>query len=308
MNKKTYIWIIIFIVVVAAIVVFFATRGGVKSQLQSSQPINVSFSCNAGKPGKTISATFYQGTSTPVVTPGQPPTPTGSVSLTLAGGRHMTLPQTISADGARYANADESVIFWNVGNTATLTENGQQTFSGCVSVVSDPGGLPQAYASSTAGFSIRLPAGFTTDENYDYQEMGPGTDIAGVKFTIPASVAAGTNLGSDSYLSVEQISQAQTCSANLFLDLQGQATSYNPTTVTDNGTTYSLASSTGAGAGNRYEETVYAIPGTSPCIAVRYFVHYGVIENYPAGTIKQFDSASLYASFDAIRRTLTIAH
>jgi membrane-bound inhibitor of C-type lysozyme len=306
LMKKYLIFLVILIVLIA---------GGVLIFVQHKNPTNVSkqtavaeFSCDRGK---TISADFYQGAAKPASVPGGPPTPGGSVVLTLSDGRAMTLPQTISADGARYANADESVVFWNVDSSAMLVENGQQTFSGCIAVASDPGGLPQTYASSTAGFSIRFPAGFTADENYSYQEMGPGTDIAGVKFTIPASVAAGTNLGSDSYLSVEQIPQTatntQNCSANLFLDLQGAATNLNPTTVTDDGTTYSLASTTGAGAGNRYEETVYAIPGTNPCIAVRYFVHYGVIENYPAGTVKQFDSNSLYAQFDAIRRTLTIA-
>jgi hypothetical protein len=67
---------------------------------------------------------------------------------------------------------------------------------------------------------------------------------------------------------------------------------------------YSVASSTGAAAGNRYDETVYALPGTNPCIAVRYFIHYGVIENYPAGTVRAFDEAALRSEFDAIRRTL----
>jgi len=154
MNKKTYIWIIIFIVVVAAIVVFFATRGGVKSQLQSSQPINVSFSCNAGKPGKTIQRNFLSGTSTPVVDSWPTADSDRSVSLTLAGGRHMICRKPFRLMARDMANADESVIF---GTSATRRHldrnNGQQTFSGCVSVVSDPGGLPQAYASSTAGFS-----------------------------------------------------------------------------------------------------------------------------------------------------------
>ena len=63
---------------------------------------------------------------------------------------------------------------------------------------------------------------------------------------------------------------------------------------------------TGAGAGNRYFETVYAISGSSPCFAVRYFIHYSVIENYPAGTVQQFNEPALVSQFDSIRRTLTI--
>jgi len=172
----------------------------------------------------------------------------------------------------------------------------------------DISGLPEIYSSSALGFSIHYPTGFTVDDSYKYQELGPGKDISGVKFTIPASLVAGTNLGSDSYLSVEQIPSATTCSAGLFLDLQGQKTNLNPTTVVDRGTTYSLASTTGAGAGNRYEETVYVLSSVKPCTAVRYFIHYGVIENYPVGAVHQFDETAILAQFDKIRRTLTITH
>ena len=54
------------------------------------------------------------------------------VSLTLSNGRRITLPHALSADGARYANADESFVFWNKGNTAFIEEQGTTTYSGCV--------------------------------------------------------------------------------------------------------------------------------------------------------------------------------
>ena len=54
------------------------------------------------------------------------------VSLTLSTGRRITLPHALSADGARYANTDESFVFWNKGNTAFVTENGTTTWDGCV--------------------------------------------------------------------------------------------------------------------------------------------------------------------------------
>ena len=55
-----------------------------------------------------------------------------SVQISLSDGRQMTLPQVISADGARYANVDESDVFWNVGNQATFWENGTSTYTNCV--------------------------------------------------------------------------------------------------------------------------------------------------------------------------------
>lgn len=165
--------------------------------------------------------------------------------------------------------------------------------------------LPQAYSNSAMKFSLRLPGDYSAGESYQYQELGPGKDISGIKFTIPAATAAGTNLGSDSYLSVEEIPNVQSCTASLFLDQQGGTSVAQ--TITDGNTTYSVANSTGAGAGNRYEETVYAFPGTDPCRAVRYFIHYGVIDNYPAGAVREFDTQALLATFDAIRRTLQVA-
>ncbi len=56
------------------------------------------------------------------------------VALTLKDGRSLALPQVISGSGARYANADESIVFWNKGNTAFLTEGSDDnvTYKDCV--------------------------------------------------------------------------------------------------------------------------------------------------------------------------------
>lgn len=54
------------------------------------------------------------------------------VQLTLSDGRKLTLPQALSADGARYANTAGTLVFWNKGNTAFVQEGGQTTYSDCV--------------------------------------------------------------------------------------------------------------------------------------------------------------------------------
>jgi membrane-bound inhibitor of C-type lysozyme len=50
----------------------------------------------------------------------------------------MELPQVISGSGARYANADESFVFWNKGDTAFITEgpddNDNMTYKDCVAI------------------------------------------------------------------------------------------------------------------------------------------------------------------------------
>lgn len=72
------------------------------------------FKCQGGK---SIEATFYAS----------------SVSLTLSDGRSLTVPQAMSGSGARYANKNETFVFWNKGDTAFVTEgdDGKDTYSGC---------------------------------------------------------------------------------------------------------------------------------------------------------------------------------
>jgi membrane-bound inhibitor of C-type lysozyme len=69
------------------------------------------------KGNKTIKAAFYSD----------------KVDLTLSDGRTLSLPQTMSGSGIRYANADESFVFWSKGNTAFVTEgaDAEPTFDGC---------------------------------------------------------------------------------------------------------------------------------------------------------------------------------
>lgn len=70
------------------------------------------YSCTGGK---TIFAAYYSN----------------NVQLILSDKRAIILPHTISASGVRYANADESIVFWNKGNTAFIDETSGRTYDGC---------------------------------------------------------------------------------------------------------------------------------------------------------------------------------
>ncbi len=263
-------------------------------------PQTITYACNNNK---KITATFFKGESKPATSPNLPPTPGGSVSLKLSGGRFVAIPQTISADGTRYATEDESFIFWSKGNGALVLENNEEkTFIGCVRVADVPeeSNLTEIYVNGTEGFSIRYPEGYSVNTSHAYQ-LAPGKKIAGVAFTIPPPPTEGPNLSSDTYISIESIPQTDSCTANIFLDGIHPATE-----KTQNDVTYSVATSSNAGLGSRYEETIYAIPGTNPCIAIRYVVHYTVIENYDPGTTPAFDKDALLLEFDAIRSTLIL--
>ena len=140
--------------------------------------------------------------------------------------------------------------------------------------------------------------GYTRD-SYHIYVLRVGVETKGSKYTIPASLAEGTNLSTDTYISYEERPNPASCDPKEFLDGNPEVTE-----VTDDGVTYLVAHSVGAGAGNRYEETVYVFKDYTPCNAVRYFIHYGVIENYPEGTVKEFDRTALITQFDSIRHLL----
>jgi membrane-bound inhibitor of C-type lysozyme len=105
--------------------------------LPAKSPIvQATYLCNGDK---TIDVAFYKGEFKPVK-PGEPPIPSGSVKIVLSDGRTFDLPQTISADGSRYANSDESFIFWSKGDGALVLENNvEKNYTGCV--VSTTGGI-----------------------------------------------------------------------------------------------------------------------------------------------------------------------
>ena len=92
-----------------------ALAGLAGSALAQAPTAEAEFKCDGDK---SIKAVFYPE----------------KVALTLSDGRTAELPQTVSGSGARYADADEAMVFWNKGDTAFITEGGddKQTYSGCV--------------------------------------------------------------------------------------------------------------------------------------------------------------------------------
>ena len=81
----------------------------------AQEPISkVKYSC---ADDKSIEATYYSD----------------KVDLVLSDGRSMSLPQTISGSGTRYANTDESFVFWSKGKTAFATEGdaNDPTYADC---------------------------------------------------------------------------------------------------------------------------------------------------------------------------------
>lgn len=81
----------------------------------AAEPKPALFVCEQGK---SIEAIFY-------------PSDDAFVDLKLSDERALSVPHATSASGARYANDDESFVFWNKGDTAFVIETGTTTFANC---------------------------------------------------------------------------------------------------------------------------------------------------------------------------------
>jgi membrane-bound inhibitor of C-type lysozyme len=131
--QNTGIAMIIFVIIVVIVGGFFLYSYQ-KQNIAKTQPeskptqapvvnssvapiISTQYSCEADK---SITAVFDNSSSVK------------TVDLTLSDGKTLTLIETPSASGARYANEDESIVFWSKGDTAFIEENGEQTYTNCV--------------------------------------------------------------------------------------------------------------------------------------------------------------------------------
>ena len=157
------------------------------------------------------------------------------------------------------------------------------------------------YGDTRLGFSIAYPADWRIDRAHVYPISIDDTRIAGVAFMIPPELALHTNLSTGSYLSIESSPSAPTCKASAFLSTTDTERDENRGSLR-----WSIGTSGDAGAGNFYDETVYALKDSRPCLALRYFIHSTNVANYSPGTVKQFDKAGLVRLFDRIRSTFAL--
>lgn len=108
-KKLIIIGIITAAIIIASVTIMQANRNTKK------ETINALYECTSGD---WINASFDLASD--------------KVIISLSDGRELRLPRAISASGARYANADESLVFWNKGDTAFIEENGTITYQDCI--------------------------------------------------------------------------------------------------------------------------------------------------------------------------------
>ena len=114
---------------VAVIALLLGTAGSVVPASAQSPAAPVQYRCDGGK---SISATYIDGPTG--TAPDGRPIPGGRVDLVMSDGRRLSLPQTLSGSGIRYAAPDESIVFWSKGDTAFVEEGpaSTRTYANCV--------------------------------------------------------------------------------------------------------------------------------------------------------------------------------
>lgn len=157
------------------------------------------------------------------------------------------------------------------------------------------------YADYNLGLSLRYPSDFTVNEEYNYAGMGRDMLIQGISFSVPESKLKGTNLLPGTQASVEIIPNMPSCNVRLFLPDPSGITSFIEGDVL-----YSSAYRKTSNNKNDFEERVYAVAGSSPCIAIRYLIRTEPITSYNAASVSVYNRKDLLSVFDTMRRSLVV--
>ncbi len=104
----------------------------------------------------------------------------GFVTFSYADLGTVKLPQVVSASGARYANTDESLVFWNKGNDVTIYKNNTPIFAGSVGGASSE---VQTIPSATPKLPAGSPAPGTADMLRKGTWVWKSAQSAGVSLT-----------------------------------------------------------------------------------------------------------------------------
>lgn len=283
---KPWIWIGVLgvIAVTAAVYLYTAVPKAAVAPTTATSTPAVSYYCAEGK---TLQAQFASST----------------VSLTLSDGRTLDLPQVMSGSGIRYeaTTTGTDVLFSGKGDYASLSEDGTTTYGPCVAAHVSSSDAPgyNTYEDQANTFSFAYPTNFdiaAADASYTQSWAVQATTTGLVLATIhvPKTVQPGTNFGDATFT----VGTSADPSAAALCDKNPGGSRGTATTTEVGGMTMTKLSFSDAAAGNRYDTTSYRFVKNNQCYAVEYTIHYGVFQNYPKGTVTEFDEAGLAASLD----------
>lgn len=154
----------------------------------------------------------------------------------------------------------------------------------------------QTYKNATYGFEFQYPAdvGFVTPTYALLQDKIVQLNIAGTDYPKTNFVDAGFAVSAQ---------YAKTLAECLALNAPENSDGFTSPTVI-NGVTFHFTKGSGAGAGNRYDSTIYrTLLGNQTCIEINETIHTGNIGNYPAGTVTEVDSSKVQTRLDSMLNT-----
>ena len=144
----------------------------------------------------------------------------------------------------------------------------------------------QYYSKATGksyGYEISYPRDFDVYSGDQARGELIGTPMVTLSFPRDAFQTPKTNYG-EAYLTISKTADTQNC----FKIQNNNPTPFNQV-VNINGIEFKEDHAIGVGAGNIYDSEVYRTIHENMCYEINLTVHTGRIENYPAGTVTEFN-------------------
>lgn len=165
-----------------------------------------------------------------------------------------------------------------------------------------PGTPSVMYQDPQYGFSIYYPS-TTILKSTGFDGFLPLTQTPVIAFTLSRGLFQGTNLN-EAGVYIGATTTPSIVSSCTEPSSQGDETEAS-STATVNGTAFNVFDSTGAAAGNIYQEKTFRTVENGTCFELVEMLHSGQLANYPAGTIVAFDQAQFSGILEAMVDTFT---
>jgi len=163
-----------------------------------------------------------------------------------------------------------------------------------------PGMQSAVYRNADYGFTIEYPSS-TTPETTGFDGFLPVTQRPIVGLRLSSALFQGTNLV-EAGVFIGASADMQVVN-NCLSPASDQEQALGTKTI--GSTVFRVFSSTGAGAGNLYEENSFRTVRNGTCFELVELLHSGNIGNYPAGKVRPFDESALRRILDSMVDTFS---
>ena len=169
--------------------------------------------------------------------------------------------------------------------------------------INPPGQATQNFEIYNRQYIVAL--GYTDEfapVNYQIPFDTKGTPLATLYFIDPAFYYPNTNLVESALMlsATDDPSIVSTCTQ---ISAGSGETMVGEQTI--NGYTFTRSEFIGAAAGNRYEQIFNRTVWNDKCFEVIFLIHSANIDNYPPGSVVEFDRTALLDKFEAVLATFT---